>query len=379
MSLYKRGGIWWSRIVRNGERIDRSTKQKTKVGAQSVEARWLTAINDTGELSTVKQVRQERPMNLMMFEDKFFAYLKNNVPSPRTLEFYKQAYRPLLFYGMGLTDVYLSQITPAVIEGWVQQRRKIVSATRVNASLRTLRRALRVAAEWNLIRKAPKIKLLPGERQREFVIKEELLTEMLAHEDCTPFLRDALPFLIDTGLRISEACALQWQHVGLEPKSGATLGWVYVEKGKSKYAKRHVPLTTRARDILEKIKEKLKSKWVTLDGNDAKHFQNYIAEKYVFPAKDNTSQLSRHWASEQFRTLRDAMKLPDDCVVHSTRHTFCTRLGESGVGAFEIQRLAGHSSIVISQKYVHPTPALLESAIGKMGQVNGLNGAENRT
>ena len=90
----------------------------------------------------------------------------------------------------------------------------------------------------------------------------------------------------------------------------------------------------------------------------------------MFPAKDNTSQLSRSWASEQFRTLRDAMKLPDDCVVHSTRHTFCTRLGESGVGAFEIQRLAGHSSIVISQKYVHPTPALLESAIGKMGQVN---------
>ena len=351
MSLYKRGGIWWSRIVRNGERIDRSTKQKTKVGAQSVEARWLTAINDTGELSTVKQVRQERPMNLMLFEDKFMAYLKNNVPSPRTVEFYKQAYRPLLFYGMGLGDVYLSQITPAVIEGWVQQRRKMVSATRVNASLRTLRRALRMAAEWNLIRKAPKIKLLPGERQREFVIKEELLTKMLAHEDCTSFLRNALPFLIDTGLRIGEACALKWENVGLEPKQGASLGWVYVEKGKSKYAKRHVPLTPRARGILEKIKEKSKS-------------------KFVFPAKSG-EQLSRHWASEQFRTLREAMELPKDCVVHSTRHTFCTRLGESGIGAFEIQRLAGHSSIVISQKYVHPTPALLESAIGKMGQVNG--------
>jgi integrase len=359
MSLYKRGGIWWSRIVRNGERIDRSTKQKTKVGAQSVESRWLIAINDTGELSTVKKVRQERPLMLMQFEDRFFAYLQNNVASPRTVEFYKQAYRPLCFYGMGLHDVYLSQISPALIEGWTQERRKMVSATRVNASLRTLRRALRMAAEWNLIRKAPKIKLLPGEHQREFVIKEELLTKMLAHEDCTLFLRDALPFLIDTGLRISEACALQWEHVGLDPKSGATLGWVYVEKGKSKYAKRHVPLTVRARGILEKIKEKSKS-------------------KYVFPAKNN-GQLSRHWASEQFRTLRDAMELPDDCVVHSTRHTFCTRLGESGVGAFEIQRLAGHSSIVISQKYVHPTPALLESAIGKMGQANAVGGAENRT
>jgi integrase len=65
------------------------------------------------------------------------------------------------------------------------------------------------------------------------------------------------------------------------------------------------------------------------------------------------------------------MELPDDCVVHSTRHTFCMRLGESGVGAFEIQRLAGHSSIVISQKCVHPTPALLEHAIGKMDRLMG--------
>ena len=71
-----------------------------------------------------------------------------------------------------------------------------------------LRRALQMAEEWKLIRKAPKIKLLPGERQREFVIKEALLTKMLAHDDCTDLLQVLLPFLIDTGLRISEAVAL---------------------------------------------------------------------------------------------------------------------------------------------------------------------------
>jgi site-specific recombinase XerD len=64
------------------------------------------------------------------------------------------------------------------------------------------------------------------------------------------------------------------------------------------------------------------------------------------------------------------MKLPDDCVVHSTRHTFCTRLGESGYDAFTIMRLAGNSNIVISQKYVHPTPALLENAIGRLTELN---------
>jgi hypothetical protein len=36
---------------------------------------------------------------------------------------------------------------------------------------------------------------------------------------------------------------------------------------------------------------------------------------------------------------------PADFVLHSLRHTMLTRLGESGVDAFTIMRIAGHSSI----------------------------------
>lgn len=86
--------------------------------------------------------------------------------------------------------------------------------------------------------------------------------------------------------------------------------------------------------------------------------------QYVFTSANGRRRMSRHWASEQFREIRDKMKLPWDCVIHSCRHTFCTRLGERGLDAFTIQKLAGHSSITISQQYVHPTPARLESAVG---------------
>ena len=37
-----------------------------------------------------------------------------------------------------------------------------------------------------------------------------------------------------------------------------------------------------------------------------------------------------------------------DFVLHSLRHTMLTRLGESGVDAFTIMRIAGHSSVVVS-------------------------------
>ncbi|MGB7189828.1 MAG: tyrosine-type recombinase/integrase, partial [Acidobacteriaceae bacterium] len=66
---------------------------------------------------------------------------------------------------------------------------------------------------------------------------------------------------------------------------------------------------------------------------------------------------------------------PVDFVLHSLRHTMLTRLGESGVDAFTIMRIAGHSSIVVSQRYIHPTPEAVERAFERL-QLAGRN-AEN--
>ena len=67
---------------------------------------------------------------------------------------------------------------------------------------------------------------------------------------------------------------------------------------------------------------------------------------------------------------RKALKLPPDFVIHSLRHTYLTRLGLAGVGAFTIMRLAGHSSITVSQRYVHPTPQSMEDAVAKLDNMN---------
>jgi hypothetical protein len=53
-------------------------------------------------------------------------------------------------------------------------------------------------------------------------------------------------------------------------------------------------------------------------------------------------------------------KLPRDFVLNSLRHTMLTR--EAGVDAIAIMRIAGHSSITVSQPYVHRTPERLERA-----------------
>lgn len=68
--------------------------------------------------------------------------------------------------------------------------------------------------------------------------------------------------------------------------------------------------------------------------------------------------------------MKAALRLPADAVIHSFRHTFGTRLGEAGADAFTIMRAMGHSSVVVSQKYVHPTPEAMELAFERLNAAN---------
>ena len=71
---------------------------------------------------------------------------------------------------------------------------------------------------------------------------------------------------------------------------------------------------------------------------------------------------------------RAVVGLGKDFVIHSLRHTMLTRLGESGVDApSSFMRIAGHSSIVVSQRYVHPTPEAVERAFERL-QLSGDQG-----
>ena len=58
--------------------------------------------------------------------------------------------------------------------------------------------------------------------------------------------------------------------------------------------------------------------------------------------------------------------MPTDFVLHSFRHTYGTRLGETGADAFTIMRLMGHSTVTMSQRYVHPSPVAMENAVSQM-------------
>jgi integrase len=205
-----------------------------------------------------------------------------------------------------------------------------------------------LAYEWRIIDRVPRIRLLAGERNRESVLshaQEELYLTAAPQPG-----KDVALLIADAGLRISEALNLEWRHVPLEPANGARFGYSHIPGGKSKNARRNVPLTDRVKAMLVERSQ----------GTDS---------VYVFPSE--TGRPYRVQSIDHLhKEVRERLRLPEDFVIYSLRHTYGTRLGESGADAFTIMRLMGHSSVTVSQRYVHPTPEALERAMDGLQAMN---------
>jgi site-specific recombinase XerD len=50
------------------------------------------------------------------------------------------------------------------------------------------------------------------------------------------------------------------------------------------------------------------------------------------------------------------------------RHTALTRLGESGCDAFTLARIAGHSNIHMTMRYVHPQKQAIQRAFDNLAK-----------
>jgi integrase len=150
----------------------------------------------------------------------------------------------------------------------------------------------------------------------------------------------------------SEALALRWADVHMQSAPTAKFDYPQVQKGKSVRARRTVSLTARVQTMLAARPEKSSS-------------------EFVFPSRTGKPMLVTS-LDHLHAKVRESLKMPADFVVHSLRHTMLTRLGMLGVEAFTIMKIAGHSSITISQRYVHPSPESVERAFEKLEVSNQL-------
>lgn len=352
MSIFKRGRVYWFHFYFNGEHVQKSTKQGNPRVARQIEAAHRTALAK-GEVGIV-EVRAAPCFGDLAkrFLDHVRARHENK---PATILFYTSKLNRLLEFPF-IAAARIDRIDEGVIEKYVVSRRAEVAPATVNRELATLRRMLRLAHDWREIQRVPRIRLLPGERSRDFVLSRK--QEELYLAACSQPLRDVAVLMLETGLRIGEAGRLEWEDVTLDPVDGSRFGFLKVREGKSKNARRVLPLTDRAAEMLIGRRE-----------NET--------GVYVFPSREGrpylvTSLNHLHRAvCAPVGQGKPKPLFPADFVLHSLRHTMLTRLGESGVDAFTIMRIAGHSSIVVSQRYIHPTPEAVERAFVRLQDSRG--------
>ena len=90
------------------------------------------------------------------------------------------------------------------------------------------------------------------------------------------------------------------------------------------------------------------------------------SEGWIWPAPTRVGHVDRSSLKKQHKkALRISGVRP--FVLYSLRHTFLTRLGASGCDAWTLARIAGHSSVGISARYVHPSEDNVLEAVERLG------------
>jgi integrase len=119
-------------------------------------------------------------------------------------------------------------------------------------------------------------------------------------------------------------------------------------------------MTPRVREVLEQ-------RWIKL---------GRPSEGWVWPAPTKTGHIDHSSLKKQhLKALKLSGVRP--FVLYSLRHTFLTRLGESGCDAWTLARVAGHSSVAISSRYVHPSEDAVLAALSRLGGHNSGHSVEN--
>lgn len=337
MSIFKRGRIYWYKFMWNGEMIRESTKQGNDRKARNIESAHRTAL-----ANGLVGIREKKRTTLGDFiKNRFEPWAKGRFEGNATRTWkawYEPSIRTLQSYS-NLCNRVLSEITSEHVSGFAAQirakglRGKALQASSVNSRLRVLRRILHLAVEWGELDNAPKFKLEPGERHREHVLSPAEEAKYLAA--APPLLVEIATVLFDTGMRPEECFREHWEDITW---TNGRFGTILVTHGKTKAARRVLPMTSRVRAVLEQ-------RW------DA---ASKPAEGWVWPAPTKSGHVEPSTVKKQHRkAIKDSKVRP--FVLYSLRHTFLTRLGESGCDVWTLARIAGHSSISMSSRYVHPS------------------------
>jgi integrase len=340
MGIFKRNKIYWYKFQWMGVPVVESTKQYNDKVARQMESAHRTSLAK-GEVG----IREKKVILSEFLKKDFLPYAEaTHAAKPRTYEYYRDGANMVLKCDWAgekidqISDQHARQLA---------SKFSALSASRINCGLRTLRRALRLAFEWGKLDRQAKITLAKGERQRDRVLTDEELPAYL--NACPQPWKDCATIIAEEGTRPGEVFALQWPHLILNGSGGL----IRIAEGKSKAARRVLPMTPNVHALLQ-----------------ARHeAAGRPTEGWVFPSGSSEGHFNGDTAKDQHaKALKDSgVKRFEPYIL---RHTALTTIAKGTPDPYAIATIAGHSGLAMTKRYVHPQADAIERAFtAAFGQV----------
>ena len=339
MSVFKRGGVYWYNFVFQGQRFRATTGLANKTAARRVEAIRKAELAE-GRVGLIRHGPS------LKFEDfvsrEFLPWCKTEHEAhPRTYRRYRTSAKPLnAFCG----KLPLDMISTAHVEKFKLSRSEKISGAGTNRDLAALRFMLNFAVRQGHIVRNPVIgiRFLPEGPGSMRVVSHEEQRRYLAA--ASPNLRDVVTIIAETGMRPEEVYTIRKENVHLDRR------YLFIPNGKTRYARRNVPLTAAAIEVL-------KRRISAAEG------------PYLFGKKGYPDRPIGPICWEHRKTLR-ATKIRPAFRLYDFRHTFGSRSAMAGVDLATLKELMGHSTITTTMCYVHPTPEHKRAAVDKLERFN---------
>jgi integrase len=335
--IYKKGRYYMTKFMWRGRVIRKSTRCTSAKDARTVEGKIRSELGkgNWGVLESKPHVTLGE-----FLKRDFLPFVETQFQTkPNSRDYYAYGVRNL--QKSELAGLRLDQITGQHVTGYIGQHSRL-EATTINRDLRTLRRALSLAVEWGKLDRMAKVTLAKGEKRRDRVLTDAEAEKYLAA--CPQPWRDVATLLLGTGMRPGEAYALDWRNILLNGSGGL----IQITQGKTKAARRLLPMVPAVYQALK-----------------ARHeAQGFPTSGWVFPTGSASGHIEESSAKDwHAKALNGSKVAPFE--PYCLRHTFGTRMAPM-CDVFALARIMGHSSIAITQRYVHPQAEAIELAFQKL-------------
>lgn len=244
---------------------------------------------------------------------------------------------------------------------------------------RALRAAFYIAVQDDCIRKNPFDFEISAVLENDTAPKTPL--DAIQQESLLAFVKadktyrayyDEIIILLETGLRISELCALTVADIDFDRGfiqvdhqllSLPNVGYK-IEPPKTKNSIRKIPITRTARAAFKRVM----SKGITPTITEIDGYKNFVFLNRLGRPKYSTNYQDMFKRLAHKHNKQSDIQLPEVFTPHVLRHTFCTNMANSGMNPKALQYIMGHSNINMTLNYyTHVTHDSAKAEMERLG------------